>query len=163
MLHLVLSYFISFFFSATTPLHEFHTSLAQVHYNKSSQSFEITLRVFTDDLEDALTLMNNNAKVSIDAQQADRLIEQYLTKNLIFYDKQNQKKGLAFIGKEVEVDVTWIYAEVSVTELPAGMRLQNSILTELFNDQVNIVNFKYLTTIRTFMFKNNETIQSLDI
>ena len=163
MLALFLSFISSFFFTTPSTLHEFHTSLAQVHYNQSSQSFEVTLRVFTDDLEAALTLLNSNAKVTIDAPQADKLIEQYLTKNLVFLDKQNQQKALSFIGKEVEVDVTWIYAEVSVPDLPSGMRLQNSVLTELFNDQVNIVNFKYLTTIRTFMFKSSEKVQSLGI
>jgi hypothetical protein len=70
---------------------------------------------------------------------------------------------LSFIGKEVEVDVTWIYAEIPLTEAPTSLRLQNSILTELFSDQVNIVNFKYLTTIRTFMFKPRETVQNLGI
>ena len=163
MLTLVLSFIFSGLLSIPSIPHEFHTSLAQVHYNKSNQSFEVTLRVFTDDLETALTLMDNNNKITIDAPQADKLIEQYLTKNLIFFDKQNQRKALTFIGKEVEVDVTWIYAEISVADLPSGMRLQNSVLTELFSDQVNIVNFKYLSTIRTFMFKPNETIQSLGI
>ena len=163
MLTLVLSFIFSGLLSASTTPHEFHTSLAQIHYNKSSQSFEVKFRVFKDDLETALTLMDNNNKITIDAPQADKLIEQYLTKNLIFFDKQNQRKALTFIGKEVEVDVTWIYAEISVTDLPSGMRLQNSVLTELFSDQVNIVNFKYHTIIRTFMFKPNETVQSLGI
>jgi hypothetical protein len=162
MLALLLSFLSSFIFPAPIT-HEFHTSLAQVHYNQSSQSFEVTLRVFTDDMEAALTLLNNNAQVTIDASQADKLIEQYLVKNLVFLDKQNQQKALSFIGKEVEVDVTWIYAEVPVADSPSGMRLQNTVLTELFDDQVNIVNFKYLTTIRTFMFKSNEKVQSLGI
>jgi hypothetical protein len=148
--------------SATT-LHEFHTSLAQVHYNQSNRSFEITLRVFTDDLEAALTLLNNRHKVTIDAPQTDKLIEQYLNKHFVLLDKQNQQKALSFIGKEVEVDVTWIYAEVPVAEPATGLRLQNSVLTEMFGDQVNIVNFKYLTTVRTFMFNPSETVQSLGI
>jgi hypothetical protein len=146
---------------AVSALHEFHTSLAQVHYNQANQSFEITLRVFTDDLEAALTLMNNHTKVTIDAPQAEKLIGHYLNKNFVLLDKNNQKKELSFIGKEVEVDVTWIYAEVPVAEPPKGWQLQNSVMTELFADQVNIVNLKYLSTIRTLMFKTNETIQRL--
>jgi hypothetical protein len=166
MLNIILSLIFSFLLTASATIHEFHefhTSLAQVHYNKTSQSFEITLRVFTDDLEAALTLMNKSKKVVIDNAQADKLIEQYLVKNLVLFDKQNQNKSLSFIGKEVEVDVTWIYAEVPVTEALTGLRLQNSVLTELYSDQVNIVNFKYLTTIRTFIFKPSETVQSLGI
>jgi hypothetical protein len=162
MLKLIVSAFICILLTALVPAHEFHTSLAQVHYNQSNKSFEITLRVFTDDLEAALSLMNDS-KVAIDAPQAEKLIEQYLNKNFVLLDKQNKKKVLSFIGKEVEVDVTWIYAEVPLAEALSGLKLQNSILTELFNDQVNIVNFKYLTTVRTFMFKPRETVQSLGI
>jgi hypothetical protein len=162
MLKLVLNSLLSLILTTSVPVHEFHTSLAQVHYNQSSRSFEITLRVFTDDLEAALSLLHAN-KVTIDAPQAEKLIEQYLDKNFVLFDRQNQKKALSFIGKEVEVDVTWIYAEIPFTEAPTSLRLQNSVLTELFNDQVNIVNFKYFTTIRTFMFKPRETVQNLGI
>ena len=36
-------------------IHDFHTSLAEVEYNTSSKTFEISLRVFTDDFEKALS------------------------------------------------------------------------------------------------------------
>jgi hypothetical protein len=107
--------------------------------------------------------MNNGIKTTIDDPQTDMLIAQYLNKNFVLFDKQHQKKPMSFIGKEVEVDVTWMYAEMPVTEIPTGMQLQNSVLTELFKDQVNIVNVKYLTTVRTFIFNLTKTVQSLGI
>ena len=31
--------------------HDFHTSLTEMRYNEGSKAFEVTIRVFTDDLE----------------------------------------------------------------------------------------------------------------
>jgi hypothetical protein len=144
------------------PAHEFHTSLAQIQYNKSSQSFEVSLRVFTDDLEAALAKENNNQKVSIaEAKLADPLIEKYVNKHLLILNKQNQKLPMTFVGKEIEVDVTWIYVEIAASGELNGLRIQNSILTELFSDQVNIVNLNYLRNTSTFLFKNGQTVQTL--
>jgi len=145
------------------PAHDFHTSLAQIQYNKNTHSFEVSLRVFTDDLEAALTKENNNHKVGIaDIKLADSLIEIYVNKHLSILTKQNQKKPMTFVGKEIEVDVTWIYVEFSASGDLEGLRIQNSILTDLFNDQVNIVNLNYLRKTSTFLFKSGQTIQSVE-
>jgi hypothetical protein len=145
------------------PVHEFHTSLAQINYNKGTQSFEVSLRVFTDDLEAALTLENQHKKLTIDQDIADRIIQQYLEKHFALLNGQNKKKPMNYVGKEVEVDVTWIYVEIPANENPSGFRLQNSIFTELFDDQVNIVNLKYLDTATTLLYNANQTVQTTGI
>ncbi len=139
------------------PAHEFHTSLAQINYNKTTQSFEVSLRVFTDDLEAALTLENQQKKVTIDQNIADHIIQQYLDKHFALLNGQNEKKEMNYVGKEIEVDVTWIYIEIPVKDNLSGLRILNSIFNELFADQVNIVNFKYLDTATTLLFKSNQT------
>ena len=145
------------------PVHEFHTSLAQINYNKGTQSFEVSLRVFTDDLEAALTLENQQKKVTIDQDIADHIIQQYLDKHFALLNGQNERKAMNYVGKEIEVDVTWIYIEIPAKDKLSGMRIQNSIFNELFDDQVNIVNFKYLDTAITLLFKANQTIQTTGI
>ncbi len=145
-------------------LHDFHTSLAQVYYNKSSQAFEVTLRVFTDDLETALAQENGNKKVDLtDAQQADSVIAGYLNKHFAVIDRQNKKKQMKYVGKELEVDVTWIYIEIPMGGGVEGIQIQNSILMEIFDDQVNIINFKYLSTERTYLYRAKQTIQRVDL
>jgi hypothetical protein len=144
------------------PAHEFHTSLAQIQYNKTSQSFEVSLRVFTDDLEAVLTKENNNQKISIsDPKLSDPLLEKYIFNHLSVLNKQNQKQPMTFVGKEIEVDVTWIYVEISAISELSGLRIQNTILTELFDDQVNIVNLNYQRKTTTYLFKNGQTIQAI--
>lgn len=153
---------LSWIYLLAGPAHEFHTSLAQIQYNTITKSFEVSLRVFTDDLEAALTRENNNQKVSVsDTKLADPLLEKYISTHLSVLNKQNQKQPMTFVGKELEVDVTWIYVEISATDDLGGLRIQNTILTELFDDQVNIVNFNYLRKTTTYLFKNGETTQTV--
>jgi hypothetical protein len=155
--------FLSGIYLMVLPAHEFHTSLAQIQYNKTSQSFEVSLRVFTDDLEAALARENNSHKISIaDAKLADPLIEKYLNKHLAILKNQNQKQPMTFVGKEIEVDVTWIYVEISATGDLTGLRIQNSILTDLFYDQVNIVNLNFQRKTITYLFKSGQTVQVVE-
>jgi hypothetical protein len=143
------------------PIHAFHTSIAQVNYEAKSKVLEVSLRVFTDDLEAALSKENNRKIKLDDTSQHDRLIENYLKKQFGFINQQGERKGMNFIGKEFEVDATWLYLEIPCHESPNGLTLQDALLTELFDDQVNMVNLTYLSTKKTYLFKADNTAQSI--
>jgi len=141
------------------PIHAFHTSIAQVNYDAKNKVLEVSIRVFTDDLETALS-KENNRKVKLDGTgQHDRLIESYLKKQFGFINQQGERQGMNFIGKEFEVDATWLYLEIPCHESPNGLMLQNSLLMEAFDDQVNMVNLTYLSTKKTYLFKAENTSQ----
>lgn len=156
-----LIFLLSWFTHTTTTAHDFHSSLAQVQYNPQTQSFEVSLRVFTDDLELALARMSGKERVVVEVNStADPLIEQYLKQHFALLNAQKQRQLATFVGKELETDVTWIYVEIPMPENTAGIGIQNSVLTEIFDDQVNIVNFRYGNVDRTFLFKSGQTVQT---
>jgi hypothetical protein len=143
--------------------HDFHSSLAEIHYNAKSKSLEISLRVFSDDLDVALT-KDNNRTIRVDATAAaDPLLKQYLGKHFAFTDSKNARKPIVWVGKEIAVDVTWIYFEIPIAENLNGMRFENSILCELFEDQVNIVNLNYQNQKRTYLFKVDQAVQMIGL
>lgn len=155
---------IALFLSLLVPtrLHEFHTSLAEVHYNPSGQALEVSLRVFTDDLESALSRDNGGKIIRVtEAAAADPFIKSYLAKNFSLIDDGNRRHPVMLLGKEITSDVTWLYFEIRDVESLAGKRLQNAVLTELFDDQINMVNLITPAGKRSFLFKPGETIQSL--
>ncbi len=143
--------------------HEFHSSLAEVNYNPASKSLEVSLRVFSDDFGVALGKDNNRAAIKVDESTThDALIKAYLNKHFALTDKKNVKKPLTWVGKEIAVDVTWLYFEIPVTEDVTGMKLLNSVLFESFDDQVNIVNFTYKGQKKTFLYKPSQSSQILE-
>jgi hypothetical protein len=131
-----------------------------MRYNAKEKSFEISLRVFTDDLEKALSANNQNKKFIVDNNDRnDAFIEAYVKKHFVVTNSKNQKPAINYIGKEKEGDATWIYLEMPVNEGISGSKIQNNVLIDMFEDQTNIVNIfvqnqkkSYLFTVKNRVF-----------
>jgi hypothetical protein len=143
-------------------LHEFHNSIAELNYNTKNNSFEVSLRVFTDDFETALTQANNLGGFHLDnTKKHNAIIEKYLHQHFYLKDNKNQKIVGTFIGKEIENEATWLYYEIPLKKSLIGWYIHNSILTELFEDQMNMVNIFFKKQKKTLLFKQNNTYQKL--
>ena len=143
--------------------HAFHTSLAEVRYNAKSKVLEVSLRVFTDDLEEALS-KEAQRKIRLDASnQNDQLLAAYVKKQFGLLDQHGRKKAMTWVGKELEADATWIYLEIPLTENLGGLRLQHALLMDLFDDQTNMVNLTYFSAKKTYLFKSGHTTQVLEL
>jgi hypothetical protein len=148
-------------FSFLLNKHAFHTSITEMRYNPKQKTFEISLRVFTDDLEKTLSANNQNKKFVIEnTDKNDPFIEQYVRKHFAITTPKNQKLNYQFVGKEKEGDATWIYLEMPVNEAIKGSKIQNDVLIDVFDDQTNIVNIfvnndkkSYLFTVKNKIFK----------
>lgn len=153
---------LSFFISPSKPqetknpvvLHAFHTSLTEIQYNAKDKSLEITIRLFTDDLENALTKLNNGQKIMVGGKNdnSDAVLNKYIQQHFAILTPQKQKKTLNYLGKELEGDATWVYVEVPESQVVKGHILYNDIMQELFDDQTNLVNFFYAGSKKTFLF-----------
>jgi len=123
--------------------HKYYTSLAQVEYNVEEKTVEVTLRVFADDLELALT-RRAGREVSLDrTKDADRLVLAYLRDTFEIKNREGEAKALKWVGMELRAGVAWLYVEAEMPEGLAGARLRDHILFELFAEQVNTVSVRY--------------------
>jgi hypothetical protein len=144
--------------------HDFHTSITRMDFNAKEKSFEISIRVFTDDFEKALSKDNNGQKiVVVNNDKNDPLVEKYVRKHFALLNSQKQKKSYSYVGKEQEADATWIYIEVSVQEAITGFSVQNSIMHDLFEDQVNLINLNYQGQKKSYICKKDESTLALGI
>ncbi|WP_337042618.1 DUF6702 family protein [Emticicia sp. 17c] len=146
-----------------TAAHAFHTSLTEIQYNAKEKSLEVTIRLFTDDLENALTKLNNGQKVMIGGKNdnSDAVLNKYVQQHFAIITPQKQKKTLQYLGKELEGDATWIYVEIPEAQALKDHVLYNDFMQELFDDQTNLVNFFYGSNKKTFLF--NAKIKSAAI
>src|SRR5215210_7532878 len=123
--------------------HKYYTSLARVEYNAEAGSVEISLRVFADDIELALT-RRAGRKVSLDrTKDADRLVLAYLRDTFELKNRDGEAKALKWVGMELRAGVAWLYVEAEMPEGLAGARLRDHVLFELFAEQVNTVSVRY--------------------
>lgn len=139
---------------ASAAVHAFHTSLTEIQYNAKEKSLEISIRMFTDDLEVALTKANNGQKVMIGGKNdnSEAILSKYIQQHFAIITPQKQKKSITIIGKELEGDATWVYVEIPNSQDLKGHILYNNVMQEIFDDQTNLVNFFYLGNKKTYLF-----------
>ncbi len=142
--------------------HDFHSSLTEVQYNTQTKTLEVSLRIFTDDLQTALTKASGKTvRLEKNAAPSDQVLRQYLAQHFAVIDAKNTRKPMTWVGKELTVDVIWVYVEIPITENINGLRLENSILHELFDDQINIVNIIQNKQKKTYLFKPDQAVQTV--
>jgi hypothetical protein len=131
------------FVATGSAAHKFYTSLARVEYNAGEKSVEITLRIFADDLELALT-RRAGGEVRLDrTKDAGRLVLAYLRDTFEIKNRDGETKVLKWVGMELRAGVAWLYVEAEMPEGLSGARLRDHVLFELFAEQVNTVSVRY--------------------
>lgn len=122
-------------------LHEFYVSLSEIRFNPESQCLEVSLRIFPDDMDRALKVhhgVNTSLVTELEHESADSLLEIYIH-DLFRIELNGTTVPLYYLGKESESDVMWCYLESDPQEKPVEITVYNSILCEIFEDQVNII------------------------
>ena len=146
----------------TTTKHDYHTSITEIHFNKDTKSLELSIRLFTDDLEQVLTAQNKGVKIKIEdnSKAVDALIEKYIMKNLAIVSPQKEVKLARFYGKEQESDGTWVYFEIENCGNIKNYTFYNALMQETFEDQTNIVNIFYPSQKKTMVFNHKTLVQN---
>lgn len=151
------------FIILTAVLHPFHVSVCSIHYAHEDESLQITMKIFADDLEEALNeppyrsdgepyLDVLNPK---DPQIIDDKVEQYIRKHFELAVNSEVVEPV-FLGYELEDLAMWCYLEVTKVKKVDTIKIRNSILTESFDDQVNIVHIDYHDTIKSMKLAGNK-------
>jgi hypothetical protein len=147
----------------STRRHDFHNSLTEMRYNAQTKAFEVEIKLFTDDLELALSRENGGRKFRIqDNDGQDAAVERYVRKHFKLSTPQGTPKPYTYVGKQNEVDATWIFVELPFAETLTGCRLQQSALTDVFDDQQNIVNLTFRGEKKYFLLNGKVPVRAID-
>lgn len=127
--------------------HDFHYSRFGLEWNASTGTWQGILRVFTDDLEAALTLDAGSDTIwrlgdEREHESANQAIASYASSRWSMIDSHGSKLSWQFIGKEVDYDITFIYLESPPVELHAVQAVESFGFCEMFEDQVNEITLK---------------------
>jgi hypothetical protein len=134
---------------AETPVHDFHYSRSEVNWNETAHTWQVVVRVFTDDLESALDKISPdtsplNLGDKKERNDANTLIAVYF--NAAFQGNaigttENDLQW-SWVGKEVDFDLTYLYFESQPLPDHHLISLTSTLFHELFEDQVNEVAFQ---------------------
>lgn len=126
--------------------HKFYISVTNVDYSEKDQSVQIISRFFIDDMNAVIKERYGvPSKLGTDRESAiDReYLEKYIrAKFLVEINGETVK--YKFIGKKYDTDMVICYLEVPDVSLSnlKQIGIQNEILTDIYDDQQNVVHFK---------------------
>ncbi|WP_400193811.1 DUF6702 family protein [Hymenobacter sp. B81] len=143
--------------------HAYHASIMELRVNPDKQQLEISLKVFTDDLEKALS-EGQPRPVSLEQSPAGTvqpLLAAYLRQRIGFTGKPGEALPLSYLGMQRENDAHWLFCTVKLPRPLRGVQLQHRLLLEHFADQMNIVNLEAGGKKQSALFRDGHDTQLL--
>lgn len=143
---------------AEAPVHKFYVSLYKIVHNPKAAQFEITGRIFIDDLNEALTLhakrktyLGDNKHTASD----EAMLEDYLRKKFLF--KINDKQQfLEYLKFEREENTIIVYLRVKFKGKINRIQITNPCVTEVYDDQQNIIQLEWNDTKKSVILTASE-------
>jgi len=138
-------------------LHPLHVSVTEIEMDEKDKRLEIMMRVFGDDLES--TLRTHLKQPDFDITKPgddvlDDIVMEYLKPHfrVALDGKHVQPK---YLGHEWEGEALIFYIEVPGVKKWKTIQIQNDIITEMFDDQSNLVHVTVRGTVRSLRLTKN--------
>ncbi|WMW78206.1 hypothetical protein RF683_01825 [Flavobacterium sp. 20NA77.7] len=145
-------------------VHKFYVGVFQVDYFKEKKSVQITARLFIDDLEKALQKKHNKhfyITTKDEIANTNKYIEEYI-KERFLVKLNNKNQTLTLLTKEQEDNIVICYIKISFSEKLKSFELTNTILTDIFSEQQNLVHLNNNGNKKTLLFTNTNNYQKIN-
>lgn len=124
--------------------HVFYVTVTKVKWNSPQQRLDLTVRVFTEDLEQAVTA-RSGAKLNLwtpgQLAESEQLISAYLLERLKVR-VNGQDTRLEFVGMADALDATACFLQIRTIKTVKKIEVENRLLIDLFDEQSNVMQFE---------------------
>lgn len=150
---------------ASASAHPIHTSTAEADYNRATQKLEVSLRVFADDFEAALSdlagkkiSLEKTPRAELDAHARAYLIEHFTVKT-----RDGTLASQRLIGRELKdaANELWLYLEIDLPAGADGTRIDYTVLRERFSNQLNSLRIRDGNRQQTLVFLPTQPEQTV--
>lgn len=117
--------------------HPLHTTMTEVTEDRAHGTVRATIRVFADDFGKARA-------------QTPEL--SYVASKFSFTDRSGRSLPLRSCGTRSTGELLWICVEATSADGLAALRVHNAMLSDLFDDQVNVVQGTVAGARRSLLF-----------
>lgn len=144
--------------------HKYYVSTSLFNFTEDS-SLQITLRIFKDDLSNAISdtyLDQKTDDLNLNDELYFKQVDKYINSKIsILID--DKKFEMDYLGLETKNDIYVCYLEIENLPIYSNMVISNKILFEIFDDQQNIIHVKRNDKRQSFIARNNNSFLTLDI
>ncbi|MEM1137227.1 MAG: DUF6702 family protein [Bacteroidota bacterium] len=137
--------------------HAIYLSVCEIDYLNSS--LQIRMKVFTDDLEDAIRNQTGEI-IKIEGHLAERVIHNKINNYLLskFSISTNGKPlNLVYLKSEIENDALWVYFQSKQVKPFTYCTISNTTFIELFESQINVISMHYQSEKYFFRLDKQKT------
>jgi uncharacterized protein YlxP (DUF503 family) len=126
--------------------HKYYVSIAEMEYDKANKRIKVSLKVTAHDFEHVLE-DKFDKRIHIeqynDSSQVMLYAQEYLEKSIKVYSA-DKPCVFNYIGKEVTLrEDLYFYFSFTNVQDPSTIKIVNTLLFSLSNQQQNIVHYKY--------------------
>ncbi len=143
-------------------MHPYYVSVSEVRIDTVAKSVNVSCKLFTDDLQEALYRIN---KIPIDlSKQNDnqkKILENYF-KERFKLTIGNKAIPLVFIGYEIEEEATWCYFEFNKIDSFGKVVIINTLLYDYLTEQTNLIHCYYNQQRKSYKLNNPDKLAVFD-
>ena len=140
-------------------LHPFYVSMIEIDHNAKEKTVEVSIRIFTDDLENTLKKYGNT-KVDIlhpaNKAEVDKLLNDYIQHKLQI-KLDGKIVTLHYLGYEQQMESIWTYLEIKDVPTLKKVSVNCSLLYDYQEKQTNIFHVKANGSEKSYKLDNPET------
>ena len=118
--------------------HPLHTTLVQITYDAKGGVLEGSIRVFAGDFAAAVA-KHAGAATPNDDRVSDAAAFAYVSSTFRLSDAAGHAMPLTWCGSRRANDLLWLCVRSANAPAPTALKLSDQMLSELFDDQINIV------------------------
>ncbi|WP_420553741.1 DUF6702 family protein [Tenacibaculum aiptasiae] len=122
-------------------VHKYYIALTEIEYKEETQSVQMIMNVFMDDIETAIN-QDFNIDLQLSTKKELKNSDEYFFKYLKDHFKiliNNQKFDYNFIGKEYDGNIVYFYLEIENVSSVKSIEIRNDVLIKYFPDQQNLI------------------------
>jgi hypothetical protein len=152
---------------AFVTVHKFYISVTNATYSEKDDALQVTTRVFIDDMNTVLK-ERYDIDAALGSNEESAMGQEYL-ENYIRSKFRITRNGeivhYTILGTKYDVDVIILYVEVPNIDLPlvTSIGIENEILTDLFDEQQNVVHFNVAGKKKSFVLLKSDTKGMLNL
>jgi len=134
---------VLFFGLTAMSVHRFYAAIYQINFVPQKKMVQITTRIFIDDLNEALkSKYHKRTFIGTEKETPDDVIlmKKYLSEKFKL-TVNGKPKVMNYLSNELENNVVICYLNIKEIPKVTSLEIENSILTEVYSEQQNIIQF----------------------
>jgi len=139
--------------------HPLHIALVSMEYNTKNKNFDVLVKIFIDDFE-SIIARKYNIQLHAGTKNEHPQFSFYATKyvkehfGVAFNGSKKYSNDLNFVQKDLNVEAVWLKFSISAPANITKVKMKASVMTDFFEDQTNLIVFKYKNFEEAFKLDN---------